>query len=65
MLQVAIFIYHSRHHRRINSNYRSKLDTRVPFIRFEMSGERKAKLARKTKRGRKDAETTIVLGNEA
>lgn len=62
-MQEAIF--NVRHHCRINSNYRSKLNTGVPFIRFAMSGERKAKLARKTKRGRKDAETTIVLGNEA
>ena len=59
-MEGAIFIV--RHHCKINSNYRSKLDTGVPF---DLSGERKAKLARKTKRGRKDAETTIVLGNEA
>lgn len=64
MIRKESFLF-VRHHRRINSNYRSKLDTGVPFIRFEMSGERKAKLTRKTKRGRKDAETTIVLGNEA
>lgn len=51
----------------INSNYRSKLDTGAHLFDLErLEGVRgKAKPARKTERGKKDAETTIVLGNEA
>lgn len=60
-------IFTVRHHRGINSNYRSEPATEVgvPFIRFETGGRSEAKPARKTERGKKDAETTIVLGNEA
>lgn len=62
---------HFCYRRGINSNYRSKLDTGVHLFDLERPVERegrregKAKPARKTERGKKDAETTIVLGNEA